>query len=682
MANGFTGLDKLERLFSTRKKSACSRHTADSAESNVYSSAPDPRAPLQVMDTPPGYFPQTPFIRPRANVMLPRDELTRCSPRSSISSGSPRFSKTSPVDDDLKDTMSDKRRQSAFSTTASFHIPSRTSSLLSRRHDRIPGALIQLHLPRETAFADEFTQSSSLFPGPRDLPRKAEKPNAPKGLLDALPIYPATQVETPPPSDQDEFNLPSPPQSVRKVSTALLQPTPEPSPDMIPARDSPLSEHKLSTEIKRETASAPPSRRATATSVALLDDDWRDSYVDQPREPVSPKSRVVFREPPVQDFHDLTVEDLAEVKMRYPSKPPSKRAPPPPILPPGALSLPLSPVSPMLRSPVHLSPVSPALASSQVAAWEAARIAKKYDFDVVYVATFWPSRMNHLHNPKSPIVAATSASSPVSSANSSFPNTLPASLLSSPTSDRPATAATRDSTPRNSLQGAHAPPELFAAPPPPAPVQDCCPGSGSLTRNAGPLCGSLLAGYGLETIVAPFRLSTSVHQKILRTEGWIEHRNSAARDDEFARGYARSFYTGSTLLASATAPYAAAQPPRRSSAPEPDLYDDPDMVSRRVSFAATRSAAPAVCVRDGDDHKREEEERSKDEVAEARKKINRGIVFVAYRRPRGPGGAVNSSKAELDALGQEAETLVDMILDFHGERRRWEAIQEARRTSK
>ncbi|KAJ4414757.1 hypothetical protein N0V82_007749 [Gnomoniopsis sp. IMI 355080] len=669
MANG---LDKLERLFSNKKKPAPSRHTAESNMNGNMSSALGPHenilAQLEKAEGIP-CFPQSPFIRPKANMMQPRNELKISSPASiartnssrTNSTRSQRLSQTMSVGT-RSDEMNDPRRQSTHSATNSFHIPNRTSSLLSRRHDRIPGGLIQLHLPRETAFAGDSTHSS-LFPDAKSFPLKEEGPlkGGQKVLLDALPIYPSSRVETPPPSDQDDFTFPSPPERGRKPSAKLaqFQFTPEPSPDMIPQRNSTLSEPKSNTETKKETVSAPPSRRGTTSSVPLLDDDWRDSYIQVPDDTVNSKSKTVFHEPAVEDFLSMTDEDIAEIKVAHPSKPPSKRAPPPPILSPTLRSGSVSrSFASTLRSP---APVSPAVASSQVAAWEAARIAKKYDFDVVYVANFGPSRMNHLHNPPESATChpALMPVSGFSSAPSSFSQSMPASLVSSPVSDKP-TTITRNSTPRNSIQtpriaSPHNPPsDIFASPATPTvtPARDCCPNAG-LAPSTGGFCGSLLAAYGLETIQAPFRLSSTVHKKILRHEGWIEHRNSAAADNEFARGYALSFYTSSSMPS-----HSASQ--RRSSAPD---------VSRRVP-----AATDAMCVAGG----------KKKPGGARRKKINRGIVFVAYRRPRGPDGAVNSSAAELNALEKEAATLVDLILDFHQDRRRWEAMQEmqdARRAS-
>lgn len=700
-------LDKLERLFFTKRKPAPSRHTAESSIcGNVpRSSAPDAQEQeqdhtlalallgLEQPETPP-CFPQTPFIRPKPNMMQPRNELKISSPASLARTGSSRTHSTAsqrfsqaPTLAAKSDDMNDQR-QSSYSATASFHIPSRTSSLLSRRHDRIPGGLIQLHLPRETAFAgDDSIHSSSFFPDARSFPLKEQGPleGPHTGLLDALPIYPASRVETPPPSDQDEFHFPSPPERGRKAATKLsqLQFTPEPSPDMIPQLDSPspLREPKSSSEIKRATASAPPSRRGTASGVSLLGDDWKHSYVQDNKDTVSHNSRNVFHEYPVEDFLNMTDDDLAEVKVVHPSKPPSKRAPPPPILSPISRS---ASFASNLRSP---APISPAIASSQVAAWEAARIAKKYDFDVVYVANFGPSRMNHLHMPREPATyPASSPTSAASSAPSSFSHTQPFSILSSPTSDNP-THSTRNSTPRHSLQSQGTttpvttnfpPADIFATATttaasnpssPPAPtvplIRDCCPNSGTPTGAPRGLSGALLAAYGLETIQAPFRLNAAIHKKILRTEGWIEHRNSAAAANEFARGYARSFHTG---FAAPTTPVMFR---RASSAPDARRAASSSTAATTTKQGSVVDPAARAC----------NNKKKKMNSMKKKSDVNRGIVFVAYRRPRGPSGAVNSSAAELDALEKEAETLVELILDFHKERRRWETLQERQRAS-
>lgn len=609
MANG---LDKLERLFSARKKSASSRATA---ESNITGSVPESSA---LPETLPPLFPQAPFIRPTCNVMYARDELDIYSPNPlahTNSTGSRRRNQNS-LEADSRDMADQRLRPSSFSTTASFHAPNR-SSLLSRRHNKIPTGFV--HVARETATVDYPTQTMQPASA-RPLPLRIHKQDNQIGLLEALPIYPTSHVETPPPSDQDDFSIPSLTKHAPKpLISTMSQLTPEPSPDMLPCRDSVLSElESQDGELKRESLSAPSSKRVTASTVPLLDDDWRDSYIPAPQESTSPEPKIVFDEPHVREFLSLTDDDLAEIKVVSPSKPPKRRAPPPPILSPNVRTN-----TPAKRI---MTPQSPHVASNEVAAWEAARIAKKYDFDVVYVANFWPSGMNHLHNPQEP--------------RSKWQDTKTTSPTSTSFATGPEIPININSTPRNSIQNSiNVQGELSS------PVSDCCPNSARTTpRVPNRLNGCLLAGYGLDTIQAPFRLSARLHKKILRSEGWIEHRNSEAKDNEFARGYARSFYTG-TVTASAPTIDA---PSRRASAPE----------------AGQRYAAK------NGGHRNKSVQ------------VNRGIVFVAFRRPRGHGGTVHSSQAELNALEREAETLVELILDFHEERRRWETLQEARNSTK
>ncbi|ROV97333.1 hypothetical protein VSDG_04811 [Cytospora chrysosperma] len=635
MANGYGyGLDRFERLFSKRKH-APSRNTT---VSNINGSAPSASAQSDPPSPDPPIFPQAPFIRPKTNAsrMHARDELLFSSSRSSTGLTSSSGSRTCSwrLSGSDSQAMSDRRRQSGYSSTASFHIPSRSSSLLARRHDRKPGGLVHLNIPGETTTIIRpspylLPRSSSTGPSP---PALGDTKRAQRCLLEALPIYPAQRYETPPPSDQDEINFSIPPSTRGRLPPAAVSHfTPEHSPDMIPRRDSIFSEPKTSSDLKRSSFSvpAPTCRRATsiASSAALLNDDWRDSYVplDAAVVETSPETNTIIQELPVQDFMTLTDEDIAEVKIKAPSEPPARLPPPPPVLPPNPRSPPFLPtrrISTMLPPP---------LAPDEVAAFQAARIAKKYDFDFLYVVNFWPGQMGHLHRPGGgPRVQCHShshSSSTVSSATSS--SSRPPSTLYSPTSDCP---TTKNSTPRNSLQlqaaplerggdgngdsgdGAYHMGECCPYPPPPGTIT-----TGNGPSRPGAITGRLLTGYGLNTLEAPFRLSARAHRKILRegADGWVEYRKSDARDNEFARGYARSFYTAG--------PSQAHMPP-----PLPPW---------------------------------------------------RGIVFAAYRRPRGHGGTVHSSKAELDALEREAETLVELLLDFHQGRRRWELYQEAVRSS-
>lgn len=674
MANG---LDRLERLFSKRK----SAPARDTTVSNINGSAPP--APAQPESDSPLFevvFPPPSFIRPTANRMHARDEFELPSPISvahSSSSGSARNSRRHSHFDPRE--MNDARRRSGPTTTASFHLPSRTSSLLTRRHDRKPGGLIQLQLPGGTTSTDKAMPLSPLSPEEDITSTSEDQKVAERRLLEALPIYPGVKVETPPASDQDEFNFPSPPSSTRgRLPPAILSPfTPEPSPDMIPQRDSILSEPKTSSDLRRESISTVPSRSrrttlATISSTALLDDDWRDSYVHDPEVTAGPEATSVFQEPKVQDILALTTDDLAEFRTKAPTNPPLRLPPPPPVLPPGVRS-------PSFSSHIPGSNMLAPLAPDEVAAFQAARIAKKYDFDFLYVINFWPKEMNHLHRPSEPTNEPPIPSSALSSPTSSFSK--PPSVLYSPTSDCP---TTKNSTPRHSLQASSEADSNVSD----FQLADCCPSVSVGPPPRPAVAGRLLAAYGLSSLDGPFRPGARAHKKILRegTDGWIEYRKTDARDNEFARGYARSYYTSTEEIS-----------PRRASAPGGSTAQNPSIAA--AAAAASRlatqtegavavrqsfSLAEGVLLGSGHHHrarKNSASARAAGASAGPARKVTRGIVFAAYRRPRGHGGTVHSSRAELDALEKDAEALVELVLDFHQDRRRWEVYQDARRAS-
>jgi hypothetical protein len=131
------------------------------------------------------------------------------------------------------------------------------------------------------------------------------------------------------------------------------------------------------------------------------------------------------------------------------------------------------------------------------------------------------------------------------------------------------------------------------------------------------LTGRLLAAYGLPTVKSPFRISTAVHSKILQGDGWIEYRSEEAQEDEFSRGYACAFHTGQ--------------------------YNRRPSVDSTVSLSTRKPR---------------------------KNSIDRGIVFAAYRKPSVDGNtAVGCTKAELDTIRQDAETLVEMLIDIHAANR-------------
>ncbi|KAL7935215.1 hypothetical protein V8C35DRAFT_267872 [Trichoderma chlorosporum] len=135
----------------------------------------------------------------------------------------------------------------------------------------------------------------------------------------------------------------------------------------------------------------------------------------------------------------------------------------------------------------------------------------------------------------------------------------------------------------------------------------------STISSKRPLDGRLLAAHGLHQVPSPLQISPLVHKTVLQSKGWVEYRNPEAQPHELARGYACSFYSGK---------YSQGSP------------------------------------RDGD---------SPVSGVRLSEMIDRGIVFAAYRKPRiGPCRLGHSfTGEELSSLYEDAETLVEMLIDIH-----------------
>ncbi|KAL7788237.1 hypothetical protein V8C37DRAFT_242165 [Trichoderma ceciliae] len=132
-----------------------------------------------------------------------------------------------------------------------------------------------------------------------------------------------------------------------------------------------------------------------------------------------------------------------------------------------------------------------------------------------------------------------------------------------------------------------------------------------------PLVGRLLATHGLHQVPSPLQISSFVHTTILRSNGWVEYRNPEAQPHELARGYACSFYAGK--------------------------YSQGRSSERNSQVSGVRLS----------------------------EMIDRGIVFAAYRKPRNGECKMGHgfTGEELSSLHEDAETLIEMLIDIHARNR-------------
>jgi hypothetical protein len=249
-----------------------------------------------------------------------------------------------------------------------------------------------------------------------------------------------------------------------------------------------------------------------------------------------------LREPDFHDFLNLSDDDIAEAAPESLDPPYSEDSPQ--RLP--SMGLAITSAKPRPTSLLTLT-TQRATHVATAAAFEAARIAKRYDFDLVYVVNLWPNRPGHR------------------------------------------------STPSGSS------------------VKTCASEHGTTSQR--PLVGKLLAAHGLHHVPTPLQISSSVHSTILRKDGWVEYRNSLAEESDLARGYACAFHKGQ--------------------------YNS--------KAGILDAGTPVSGVR-------------------LSEKIDRGIVFAAYRKPRHDESrrlGTDLKQDELRQLHEDAEALVEMVLDIH-----------------
>ncbi|POR31339.1 Uncharacterized protein TPAR_08461 [Tolypocladium paradoxum] len=511
MANGF---DRLERLFAYKRKPPPT--SSEQASLVVQPSEPQ--------------FPSPSFIRPRATRMAAREEV-----RLRQATG------RSPSVPDILPTQHMPQthaynRGSTDSSCQPKHKLSRSPSFNHRHAEHILMGLREFQFPKPPSRNGDISPVSLTFNiKSSDVPR-LPSPRCCSPLHVAIP---PTRLDTPPSSDpEDNVSIPSGLRNkeLPDVPCHRGPPTPEDSPELGPVLDSRLRGSK-SIEIIDKAA------------INCLQNELSDSF-DQlslhrsySQSSLAPSARLSFcsstlREPDFNEFLNLSDDDIAESTPESPVLPPledSELALPP-------MDLSISSSQPLTSSLLTLAPPRTSRPAT-VAAFEAARIARRYDFDLVYVVNLWPDN------------------------------------------SRPQTNNSRLERTRG----------------------------GDLNMSQKPMMGRLLAAHGLHHVPSPLQISSLVHTTILRSDGWIEYRNQEAQCHDLARGYACAFYTGQYT---------------------------------RGGSSGTNSPVSGVRLSE---------------------KIDRGIVFAAYRKPRVGEDKLGRTfgEEELGELHREAEALVEMLIDIH-----------------
>lgn len=519
MANGMG----LERLLLYRRKGS-----ATASETSVTTTAiskPDPGnctpvgAALHQLS-----FPSPTFIRPKTSRMAAREEVRMKQPSSRSTSPSVGSAfRAQPA-------LPNRKSTSTSHSSRSKSPPKQYSPLHIPEYDDIFSALHDFQFPKPPA----HDMRTSLGESMRSNQEQSRSPcHSPPPSMSVVP----PRLDTPPSSDPEDNS-----RSWRALKNKRLPDLPYQAPPT--PRESP------------KAGPMPDDDPICCKSVDILDKSFFKDIPDGLGRPIhrSPSHgrqssasllpsalplshEAALREPDFDEFFSLTDDDIAETILGQATPPPT------PEIPRYLQPMPLSLASSRSRTSALLALEPPyASGAATAAAFEAARIASRYDFDLIYVVNLWPG------NPAEPAT--------------------------------------------------YCPMSKFGVSP---------------AQSTSPMFGRLLAAYGLHHVPSPLQISSFVHAKVLRANGWIEYRNYDARPCDLARGYACAFYPGQ--------------------------YCEHDVPGSRRHVSGVKLSDT----------------------------IDRGIVFAAYRKPRpGPnklGSALD--KENLGNLYRDAEALVEMLMDIH-----------------
>ncbi|KAH6650331.1 hypothetical protein F5144DRAFT_41670 [Chaetomium tenue] len=575
-------LDRLEKLFSRKKKT-----TEPHASAVQTTTQPaTPMSSLEGFDATLRKFPQTSYIRPTSSRMVAREEVI-------LSPNAGRRARS------LPEPPSTPRLPPSESTISNENdgcppIPARYSSFRPSDDQRSSSSVYPDSSndgPSSGHLEFSFSTVSSDFDcdsSPRRRSRPISKPlirtqsvsASPKARLDRKRYSTVSPDEASLPEGQVGS-------STQQHKTSDLTPLQREShclglasqkylaPSLLPTVSPAKAGLNRVVNGVGNTSQRPKSLLPIATDVKYASETLRKSIsLSNLSTTKTAESDTVLKEPSLKEFLALSDDDIADGHAADRARP-SATNPPSFGLPPN----PFSASTPVRTKPAYpLLTLSPPLASrpAAAAAFEATRIATKYQFDLVYVVNLWPTHMSRpsRSSPLSQFYGTPLTTSPTRTATPSPPQT-PVSNASS--YDSGFESSRTRAAPRDSIR--------------------------STTT------GRLLAAYGLPSIMYPFRISAPVHQKVLRTQGWLEYRNETNAPDEFARGYSCAFYTG-------------------HSAPRGREPDPPKQQQKK-------------------------------------KPANRGIIFAAFRLPGADGVPLCSSPEELEELHKDAEALVDMLIDIH-----------------
>ncbi|KAF4122432.1 hypothetical protein GMORB2_7424 [Geosmithia morbida] len=275
----------------------------------------------------------------------------------------------------------------------------RSSSLDSERREELTSVFRGFEFPKPPPSRQEDMNSPwSNYASKRlpSLPGGAPRPISPL-RLDA----PASRLHTPPSSDPEDHDLSQRRPKAKKLQLAPctnVPLTPESSPEMGPKSDWQL--HGSTTKTKPQTPGFFAEMQMHLEKTFGKADDCHSGTEAQPKSDPPSTTRSIdnvfepslsggsLYEPDFDEFLNLSDDNVAEFDPTEISEVPEVLDTPRPATFSGTMS---PSVMSALRGPRMLT-LGPPYGSraSKAAAFEAARIASRYNFDMIYVVNLWP----------------------------------------------------------------------------------------------------------------------------------------------------------------------------------------------------------------------------------------------------------------------------------------------------
>ncbi|KFH42280.1 hypothetical protein ACRE_069610 [Hapsidospora chrysogenum ATCC 11550] len=378
MANGF---DRLERFFSAKRKASPVSTEPSTAPSSVPGSPTEPATEQS--------FPSPSFIRPKTSRMAAREEFRFKHPATKYP-GTPDVAA-------FRERNASVPINSACNTVASRPLKAyrvRSSSLDNEQREQWASIFGGFEFPkpppsRQGDDAGQPGTEPSLGIFSNVFGHDSSRPGSP--LRAEIPI---SRIDTPPSSDPEDNPLRERRPKAKKLQIVPHKspPTPESSPEIGPGSDWQLRNHKpvdilnegLCQDIRRQLEK---TFGVSSFAQHLAHPEFLDRSPDVlPMTEISASelslSGESLYEPDFDEFFSLSDDNVAESHHETLAPPPLEGA---------SVSLAPSVSSLPLRDPPLLTLEPPSASRpAAAAAFEAARIASRYSFDMLYVVNLWP----------------------------------------------------------------------------------------------------------------------------------------------------------------------------------------------------------------------------------------------------------------------------------------------------